>query len=144
MAGFAQSPLHCLIRKLQIPLILKSVVGDGFYGNGVDQGFKIYPIATDDRTFGLFIGDERHVILIGQILVNAIGHKDVFQAVVVHVHKQGSPAPIGSFNSGQTPYIAKSAIPIVDLQHIAGELMPIAVFQVVAVAIPIVKSGFGF
>ena len=109
---------------------MERIIRNGFHWNGIYQRFKIHSIAGNYGLFRLFVGNKGNVILIGQILINAIGYKNILKAIIVHVYKQGTPTPVGGFYPCQTAYVTEGAIAVVDLQHVAGELVPISGFYI--------------
>ena len=141
MDGVAQPPLFSEVFEAQVAKISKSIVGNRRDGNGIDEGLVVDPVLRDDLDLGFFVVDEVEVVQVGDVLVDAVGYENIPLAVVVHVKKQCSPAPVGSFHVGQSSHLAKGPVSIVEVEHVAGKLVMVAVGLVELKLIPVLEGG---
>ncbi len=136
-----QPPGGTGVREGQVPLVPEGVIRESRGGHPPDESEEVDPLPHHRRTHGLVGRQERDVILRRHVPEDPVRDVDVLAAVQIEVGDQGAPTPVGSRHAGQLSHLAERAVAVVPVQHVAHELVVVAVLQLVLVARPVLEGG---
>ncbi len=141
MNGFPHSPFMDHVFKNQVSLVFIGIIGNRVDRHRINQCLVIDATLGNNLLFGLIIVNEIQIIQISEVLVNTIGHKDIFQPIIVHIKHQCRPTPICRLYIGQAAHVTESTISVVHMKHVSGVLVVIIMFHIELKFIPTFKSG---
>ena len=124
-----KTPCPGHIGKCQIPVIPEEIVDIGMEGHLFIKVFVRQAGCTALWKIPVAAGQELHIIQVVGPAINAVGDKEVFPSVVIHVAEQGRPAPVGRIDAGETAYLTEQSPSQVQLQGIPDKLKIVAVFS---------------
>ena len=142
--GRGQPPGRGLIAEAPGAVVAEGIVGNGGGAHGIDEAHVVHALRARFAFHGGPVGQERHIVLRGDVPGEAVGHVDILAAILIEVREEGAPAPIGLGGARQIAHVAEGAVAVVALQHIAHELVAIPIAHLGHVDIPSFVHGRGF
>ncbi len=144
-----QSPLGTHIREgnglprtgCAAAVVAEGVVRNRRRAHRVGERQKIDAPVLDRRYHRLIVREEGDVVLRGQIPRHAVGYMDVLVAILIEIGDQRTPAPVRRGDAGQLADVAERSIPVVEMEHVAHELVVIIVLELGLVNVPALERG---
>ena len=124
-----QPPARRLIRESQVALIAIGVVPQLRRGHRAGKTRVIDVLVLRRRFQCLLVAQERNVILRRHVLGDSVGDVDVLVAIEVEIRDERAPAPVGARDAGHLPDVAERSVAVVQLQHVAHQLVMKAVLH---------------
>ncbi len=136
-----QSPGRASVREGQITPIPERVVRQLRRAHDLDESHEVDPLPFGRGHHRLISGQKRDVALRGHVPQDAVRDVDILVTVQIVVRDQRAPAPVRPRHAGHLADLAERPVAVVQLEHVAHELVVIVVLQLGLVGIPCVERG---
>ena len=83
------------ILESQIHLVSEYIIGNGCTWHFIDDGIHLLFLPRYGHFLDNVIGKEIYKILVGEIMVDPVCHKNIEVPIVVHIKDQRAPTPVG-------------------------------------------------
>ncbi len=134
--GRGETPGGALVGEREIAVVVERVVGQLGRGHRPDEAHEIHVAATRRLAHRLVVRQEGHVILRRDVFGEPVRDEDVFLAVEIEIRDQRAPGPVGAGHAGHLSDVCEPAVAVVQLQHVAHELVVIALTQLGLIHVP--------
>ena len=138
-----QSPGGALVGERQVTVVPECVVRQLRRAHRCREFQEVHPLALCGRAHRLVLPQERDVVLRRDVLGEAVRHIDVLGAVQIEVRDEGAPAPVRAGHAGQLADVRERAVAVVEMEHVAGELVVKAVADLGLEAVPVLERRGG-
>ena len=119
-----------------VAVVLERVVRQRSGGHRGDEPQEIHPRAPRGRAHRLVVRQEGDVVLRRDVLGEPVRHVDVLVAVEIEIGDERAPGPVRPGHAGELPDVGERAVAVVELEHVAHELVVVPVPQLGLIDVP--------
>ena len=138
-----EAPGRALVREGRVAPVAKRVVRQLGRAHRVDEPLEIHPRAARRLDHGFPAPQKCDVVLGRDVLGEPVRHVDVLVAVEIEIRDERAPAPVGSRHTRHLADVRERAVPVVQMEHVARELVMKVVAHLFLEPVPVLERSGG-